>query len=47
MDEARGDCFHCHGSNNNPLWTDNKFHNNGYSYDREVIKRKITIPDKI
>lgn len=29
MDEARGDCFHCHGSDNNPLWTDNKFHNNG------------------
>lgn len=29
MDEARGDCFHCHGSNNNPLWTNNKFHNNG------------------
>jgi cytochrome c peroxidase len=29
MDEAKGDCFHCHGSNNNPLWTDNKFHNNG------------------
>lgn len=29
MDEARGDCFHCHGSNNNPLWTDNDFHNNG------------------
>ncbi|GAB7255789.1 cytochrome c peroxidase [Polaribacter sp. OB-PA-B3] len=29
MDEERGDCFHCHGSNNNPLWTDNKFHNNG------------------
>lgn len=29
MDEARGDCFHCHGSNNNPLWTDNEFHNNG------------------
>ncbi len=29
MDEARGDCFHCHGNNNNPLWTDNKFHNNG------------------
>ena len=29
MDENRGDCFHCHGSNNNPLWTDNKFHNNG------------------
>lgn len=29
MDEAKGDCFHCHGSNNNPLWTDNLFHNNG------------------
>ncbi|CAL2082640.1 cytochrome c peroxidase [Tenacibaculum sp. 190524A05c] len=29
MDENRGDCFHCHGSQNNPLWTDNKFHNNG------------------
>jgi cytochrome c peroxidase len=29
MDENRGDCFHCHGSNNNPLWTDNQFHNNG------------------
>lgn len=29
MDENRGDCFHCHGNENNPLWTDNKFHNNG------------------
>jgi cytochrome c peroxidase len=29
MDEGRGDCFHCHGSDNNLLWTDNKFHNNG------------------
>ena len=29
IDEAKGDCFHCHGSNNNPLWTDNQFHNNG------------------
>lgn len=28
MDETRGDCFHCHGNVNNPLWTDNKFHNN-------------------
>ncbi len=24
-----GDCFHCHGSAANPLWTDNDFHNNG------------------
>ncbi|UKM65829.1 cytochrome-c peroxidase [Flavobacteriaceae bacterium GSB9] len=29
LDENRGDCFHCHGSDKNPLWTDNKFHNNG------------------
>ncbi|WP_245662312.1 cytochrome-c peroxidase [Tenacibaculum soleae] len=29
MDETRGDCFHCHGSDNNPLWTNNQFHNNG------------------
>lgn len=29
MDESKGDCFHCHGSDNNPLWTDNLFHNNG------------------
>ncbi|WP_460190154.1 cytochrome-c peroxidase [Urechidicola sp. KH5] len=29
MDETRGDCFHCHGNQFNPLWTDNLFHNNG------------------
>ncbi len=29
LDENRGDCFHCHGSPSNPLWTDNDFHNNG------------------
>ncbi|WP_299709832.1 cytochrome c peroxidase [uncultured Tenacibaculum sp.] len=29
MEESKGDCFHCHGSENNPLWTDNQFHNNG------------------
>ena len=28
MDEAGGDCFHCHGDVNNPLWTDNSYHNN-------------------
>ena len=32
MDESKGDCFHCHGSDNNPLWTDNKFHNNGLDH---------------
>ncbi|MEZ4875382.1 MAG: cytochrome c peroxidase [Flavobacteriaceae bacterium] len=29
LDEAKGDCFHCHGNPLNPLWTDNIFHNNG------------------
>jgi cytochrome c peroxidase len=29
MDETKGDCFHCHGDQSNPLWTDNLFHNNG------------------
>lgn len=29
MAEEGGDCFHCHGSAANPLWTDNEFHNNG------------------
>ncbi|MFT5673362.1 MAG: cytochrome c peroxidase, partial [Polaribacter sp.] len=29
MDESKGDCFHCHGGDNNPIWSDNKFHNNG------------------
>jgi cytochrome c peroxidase len=29
MDETKGDCFHCHGNPNSPLWTDNIFHNNG------------------
>jgi len=29
LDETRGDCFHCHGNPSNPLWTDNRFHNNG------------------
>ncbi len=28
MDMDKGDCFHCHGSFSNPLWTDNIFHNN-------------------
>lgn len=27
--EDKGDCFHCHGTGNNPLWTDNEFRNNG------------------
>jgi len=37
MDESRGDCFHCHGSDANPLWTDNIFHNNGLDSSFEDI----------
>lgn len=29
LSEEKGDCFHCHGNPNSPLWTDNDFHNNG------------------
>lgn len=29
LSEEKGDCFHCHGNENEPLWTDNDFHNNG------------------
>ncbi len=29
MSESGADCFHCHGDANNPLWTDNLFHDNG------------------
>ena len=37
MDETKGDCFHCHGSDANPLWTDNVFHNNGLDSSFEDI----------
>ena len=37
MDEERGDCFHCHGSDSNPLWTDNDFHNNGLDSSFEDV----------
>lgn len=39
MDETKGDCFHCHGSNLNPLWTDNIFHNNGL--DEVIIDKGL------
>ncbi|PKP51559.1 MAG: cytochrome-c peroxidase [Bacteroidetes bacterium HGW-Bacteroidetes-12] len=28
MDDNKGDCYHCHGSAGNPLWTDRDYHNN-------------------
>jgi len=43
MNEAKGDCFHCHGSDKNPLWTDNDFHNNGLdSVFKDLGLGKIT-----
>ena len=36
-DPDRGDCAHCHGSANNPLWTDNLFHNNGLDDDASFV----------
>jgi len=44
MDGNKGDCFHCHGSAANPLWSDRLFHNNaldsvftGYDLGRYLI----------
>ncbi len=43
MDETKGDCFHCHGSDKNPLWTDNIFHNNGLdAIPSDIGLEKIT-----
>lgn len=28
ISENKGDCFHCHGTGNNPMWSDLQFHNN-------------------
>lgn len=28
ISENKGDCFHCHGLGNNPMWSDLEFHNN-------------------
>ncbi|GEQ84691.1 cytochrome-c peroxidase [Patiriisocius marinistellae] len=39
LDEDRGDCFHCHGSDSNPIWSDNDFHNNGL--DEEFTDRGL------
>lgn len=47
MDEDRGDCFHCHGSDANPLWTDNIFHNNGLDTTFEDIGLGDTTGDPL
>ncbi|MBL4669832.1 MAG: cytochrome-c peroxidase [Flavobacteriales bacterium] len=44
-DPNRGDCAHCHGSANNPLWTDNKFHNNGLDATFTDLGRAIVTGD--
>ncbi len=38
LDENKGDCFHCHGDEFNPLWTNNLFHNNGLDASFETDK---------
>lgn len=39
----KADCFHCHGSPQNPLWTDNKYHNNGLdSVFTDIGREKVT-----
>lgn len=41
--EEKGDCFHCHGSIHNPLWTDNRFHNNGIdSVSLDIGREEVT-----
>ena len=42
MDSNKGDCFHCHGSAANPLWTDNDFHNNGLDASPDLGRAEIT-----
>ena len=45
MNETKGDCFHCHGSDKNPLWTDNLFHNNGLDSDPSDLGRGLVTGD--
>lgn len=48
MNESKGDCFHCHGSPNNPLWTDNGFHNNGLDANPDPgLEETTTNPNDI
>jgi cytochrome c peroxidase len=46
MDEARGNCFRYHGRNNNPLWINNKIHNNSLDFNFSNLGLgKITADD--
>jgi cytochrome c peroxidase len=42
MSENKGDCFHCHGSPQNPLWTDNSLHNTGLDASPDLGLAGIT-----
>lgn len=42
MEETKGDCFHCHGSEFNPLWTDNEFRNNGLDLEPDSGLASVT-----
>ena len=40
--EQKGDCFHCHGTFSNPLWTNNLFMNNGLDLDPDSGLAEVT-----
>lgn len=40
--EGKGDCFHCHGSEYNPLWTNNEFVNNGLDLSPDSGLAQVT-----
>lgn len=42
IEESKGDCFHCHGDNFNPLWTTNEFFNNGLDADPRLGRAAVT-----
>lgn len=42
QEETKGDCFHCHGNPFNPLWTSNKFLNNGLDAQPDSGLAEIT-----
>ncbi len=42
MSSDKGDCFHCHGSPSQPLWTDNLFHNNGLDASPDQGRAAVT-----
>lgn len=42
MAEGKGDCFHCHGDAQNPIFTDNEFKNNGLDLNPDSGLAEVT-----